>query len=150
MDLVPMPCATYLLDELRGQFKGVIRIHLVVHSVQDYPLHNSQMVMLKAKLAGQEIMKSEARPVDATFAEEWDAEINCESTLEGDADLLVLTIVGLEQRSYATTDMASRPPTSISRSSSMDHAWKQTPLASGGTPASLKPFCARASNANFC
>ena len=150
VDLVPMPCATYLLDELRGEFKGVIKIHLVVHSAQDYPLHNSQMVMLKVKLSGQEIMRSEARPVDATFAEEWDAEINCESTLEGDADLLVLTIVGLEQRSYGTPDTASRPPTSISRSSSTGHAWKEIPLASGDKPVSLNPLRARTANADFC
>jgi hypothetical protein len=135
VDLVPMPSASNLLDELRGKFKGMIKIHLFVEHIQNYPFAASEMVMLTVAIAGEEIFRSTMHPLDPSFAEAWDEEISCQSLLEGDGQAVVFTVVGLEQR--ASSAATSRPSTSASRpmTSSTTDRWRETPLASG--PAQL-------------
>ena len=132
VDLIPMPTASNLLDELRGKFQGMMNIHLLVEHIQNYPLAGSEMVMLSVAINGQEIFRSNMRKLDPSFVEGWDEEIQCESLFEGDGQAVVFTVVGLEQRTSTAAD-SSRPSTSASRPTTCSTAvqWKETPLAFG-------------------
>jgi hypothetical protein len=132
VDLIPMPTASNLLDELRGKFQGMIKIHLLVEQIQNYPFAGSEMVMLTVAIHGREIFRSTMRKLDPSFLEGWDEEIQCKSLFEGDGQAVVFTVVGLEQRT-STAAYSSRPSTSASRPITCSTAdrWKETPLAFG-------------------
>ena len=135
VDLIPMPSASNLLDHLRGEFDGSVKVNVIVEALRDYPSSSCEALALTVTLRGQEIFRSGLRSIDGSFDDEWDEAFSCTSKLDQDSDTLTLTVIGLTQRASTASDakrsgtqtLSSRPCTSTST----EPGYKEIPLASG-------------------
>ena len=99
VDLRAMPSVDMLLDGLRRQCKGMVRLTLLVTETRDFPLGAADFLVLTVTQAGKLVFRSEPKHVGSCNLEAWysweSEEISLSSLFDCDSDAVVVSVLGI-------------------------------------------------------